>query len=923
MDWTPDTAALGQLAQLFAATLDPRDKPKQKNAELMLKQIQTNADFHNYLTYLIVASSPLQDISSPQWQSARSAAGLMLKNRIRTSWKEIPDGSKEYIKSHILQGLKDTTTQIRSHTGIVISEIVKQAGILAWTQVLTDLVSLIQNADGSSSPETQAGAMGALKMICEDNRKALNKNYNGNRPMEVLVPKLIDFTNSPNADVRWQALATLQSFMTDNPPEAMHVNAESILHCLTQRADDNSSEVRGYVCRLFTSLTTMLPQLILPHFDGVVDYILQQQRLNANTEVGLNAAEFFFDNSEVPELHDAFASVLPKVIPVLLESMRYGTDAQERLEAEAEEDAEADDREQDIKPQFATSKTDKGAAPKKDIQKPPGNGYAFEDDDSDGEIDEDEDGEDPEDEWNLRKSSAASLDCFAARYHNKVFDITLPFLKENLNHANWVNREAAVLALGAISTGCMDVVMPSLPELVPYLLSLLDDSTAVVRQITCWTLGRYSSWAAQLDESGKKKFFEPVMEGLLNHMLDKNKKVQKAAISAFASLEDGAKENLIPYGPTIAQQFSKCFEKFKDQNIYLLYDCVQTLSESLGPAMGDPNMINTLMPAVIQRWHLVRDDSKEMFPLLECLSYLASSMGPSFAPFAEPLFSRCVKIIQNNLEEGNTVTYEQPDKDFLVTSLDLLSAIVQALESPQSEELVKASRPNVFEMLSYCMRDINNDVRQSAYALLGDCAVHVFGQLQPYLDPMIKILLMQLDLDLVHHDPATVYRVINNACWSGGEISMRAGDSLAPYLDQLLEKLGTILFRQKIPPSVNENAAIAVGRLGFGNEQRLAPHLAELAPTFLAVMQKVSWTDEKQHALQGFTNVVAINPQGLEQCLPLYLAEVGTAILHEFPPPQGFQEVLVKYQSMISDFPSFLKHLPPAQLQALQQTFNL
>ena len=850
------------------------------------------------MTFLIVSSAPIQDLSAEDFVSARSAAGLALKNRIRTSWQSIPDVCKEYTKGHILEGLKGTPPAVRSHTGIVITEIVKQGGILAWTQVLTDLIALIDNSNGSSAAQTQAGAMGALLKICEDNRKALNKSYNGDRPMDGLVPKLIDFTNSSNTDVRWQALATLHSFMGENPPEAIHVNAESLLQCLTQRANDESDDVRKFVCRLFTSLTSLMPQLMLPHFDSIVDYILQQQRSDPNSEVALDAAEFFFENSEVSELHDAFGSVLQKIIPVLLESMRYGEEAQERLEAEAQEDAEAEDREQDIKPQFAHSKTDKGA-PKKGEQNPPENGYAYEDDDSEGEIDEDDEEGDPEEEWSLRKCSAASLDYFAGQYQSRVFDITLPYLKDNLNHSSWPNREAAVLTLGAISAGCMDVVMPSLPELIPYLISLLADPVPVVRQITCWTLGRYSSWGANLDESGKKKFFEPIMEGLLNHMLDKNKKVQKASISAFASLEDGAKENLIPYGPTIAQQFSKCFTSFKDQNIYLLYDCVQTLAESLGTEMGSPNMINTLMPAVIQRWHMVPDQSRELFPLLECLAYLASNMGPAFAPFAEPLFSRCVKIIQNNLEEGsaaaNLPQYEQPDKDFLVTSLDLLSAIIQALEPQQSEVLVKTSDPNVFQILSYCMRDHNNDVRQSAYALLGDCAIYVFGQLRPYLEPLIKILLMQLDLDLATTDRETVYRVINNACWSGGEIAMRAGESLSPHLDELLEKLGVILFKQKVPQSLKENAAIAMGRLGISNADRLAPHLSQLAPTFLSVLQKVAWTDEKQHALQGFTNMVAINPQGLEQCLPIYLAEVGTLLLNNFPPPDGFKEVRPRY----------------------------
>ncbi|PNS16798.1 hypothetical protein CAC42_4762 [Sphaceloma murrayae] len=921
MDWTPDPAALEHLTSLLAATLNARNKTGQKEAEITIKQITQNPDFSNYLTYLTVTATPSNKLSDHELTAARSAAGLMLKNHIRIFWKSVPENSRVYIRGHILRGLHDPATSIRSYTGIVITEVVRQGGLLAWSEVLTNLIALIENGNGSISAQAQDGAMGALHKICEDNKKALNKNYGGERPLDVLVPKLVDFVNSDNPKVRWQALATLNSFMVDHPPDAIQVNAEHILQNLFQRAHDQDEEVRRYVCRLFTSLAGHFPQLMIPHFEGIVDYVLTQQSADPNSLLALDAAEFFFENGERPELRQVFAQYLPRIIPVLLASMRYDEEHQERLEAEAEEDAEQEDREQDIKPQFAASKAEKG----KSAENGPPTGYAYEDDDSDGEIDEDDDFEDPEDEWNLRKCSAASLDYFAANFHELVFEATLPYLKDNLSHQAWANREAAVLTLGAIQSGCMEVVKPSLPELVPYLLTLLDDPTPVVRQITCWTLGRYSVWAAQLDGSGKKQFFEPMMEGLLGHMLDKNKKVQKAAISAFATLEEQAKDNLVPYGPIIAQQFGRCFDKYKDQNMFHLYDCVQTLSESLGPEMGNQQMVDLLMPSMIKRWHLVQDQSREMFPLLECLAYLASSMGSAFAPFAEPFFKRCTTIIRENLEEGQAAVhrpaYEQPDKDFLVTSLDLLSAIVQAIPSSQSEELVKST--SMFELLAYCMQDSNNDVRQSAYALLGDSAINVFGQLQQYLDPIMKLVLQQLDLSLAREDRETMYRVINNACWSAGEIAMRAGQGIAPQVDELFVKLGAIMFQQKIPSSLNENAAVAVGRLGFSYANNLAPHLASFAVQFLVVIQMIAWTDEKQHALQGFTNVVTINPAGLEQCLGVYFGEVGTGILQNVPPPNGFKEVFQKYQSMIGDFASFLANLPAPQRQALEQTFQV
>jgi hypothetical protein len=446
---------------------------------------------------------------------------------------------------------------------------------------------------------------------------------------------------------------------------------------------------------------------------------------------------------------------------------------------------------------------------------------------------------------------------------------------------DWPNREAAVLALGAIADGCMPVVEPHLPMLTPFLLTLLQDPKPVVRQITCWSLGRYSGWAAHLDPAGKQQFFVPVMDGILKKMLDNNKKVQEAAASAFANLEEKANTQLADYCQPIVSQFVQCFAKYKDRNMFILYDCVQTLAEHVGPALQKPDLVNMLMPALIQRWNKVSDQSREMFPLLECLSYVATALKELFSQYAAGIFARCVNIIHRNLEEGAMAHghphLESPDKDFLVTSLDLLSAIIQALQPSDSAQLV-ARTSGFFQLLAVCMKDTNNDVRQSAYALLGDSAIYVFQQLQPALPEIMEILIAQLDVDQAHFDAEdTGYSVINNACWSVGEIAMRQKEGMQPYAERLLQKMGTILFDQKVPDSLNENAAIALGRLGQGCAQYLAVHLAQIAPPFLRAIKNVMWTDEKAHALTGFMQMILANPGAMEQSLLQFFSEMSSA----------------------------------------------
>lgn len=70
----------------------------------------------------------------------------------------------------------------------------------------------------------------------------------------------------------------------------------------------------------------------------------------------------------------------------------------------------------------------------------------------------------------------------------------LPILKATLFHSDWEIKESGILVLGAIAEGCMNGMVPHLPELVPYLIGCLSDRKALVRSITCWTLSRYAHW---------------------------------------------------------------------------------------------------------------------------------------------------------------------------------------------------------------------------------------------------------------------------------------------------------------------------------------------------------------------------------------------------------------------------------------------
>jgi transportin-1 len=99
--------------------------------------------------------------------------------------------------------------------------------------------------------------------------------------------------------------------------------------------------------------------------------------------------------------------------------------------------------------------------------------------------------------------------------------------------------------------------------------------------------------------------------------LDGNKRVQEAACSAFATLEEEACTELVPYLGFILETLVYAFSKYQHKNLLILYDAIGTLADSVGHHLNKPDYINLLMPPLITKWNVLKDEDKDLFPLLE------------------------------------------------------------------------------------------------------------------------------------------------------------------------------------------------------------------------------------------------------------------------------------------------------------------
>eukprot|EP00913_Durusdinium_trenchii_P033252 g31129.t1 len=424
-------------------------------------------------------------------------------------------------------------------------------------------------------------------------------------------------------------------------------------------------------------------------------------------------------------------------------------------------------------------------------------------------------------EWTARKAAASSLDNLSHMYRENILEVVLPLISKKLEHESWEVQESGVLALGAIAFGCMEGLTQYMPKVMEHLLKLCQAPKPLLRSISCWTspafcrtVARFSSWICnERVNPMSEQVLRSVLQQLLLRVLDKNKRVQEAACSAFATLEEMARHLLVPYLDDIVQTLSKAFQYYQAKNLLILYDAVGTLADAVGPELDTQRYKQLLLEPLFQKFNNTPDNDRSIIALFECLSSMAQNLGPSFMPLCKPLVERCSRLIINGAQAAqmwmqNPNEFEKPDREVMAASIDLLSGIVAGLQGKVAEVL---QQQNFLSVVPEVLKDSALQVKQSAFALVGDSAKHCIEHLAPFLPQ----LLPQCAKALRENTSATVS---NNASWAVGEICIKVGaDFMANYLDEVVDALISSL--RSTQPSqrqalLMQNVCITLGRLG-------------------------------------------------------------------------------------------------------------
>jgi len=871
---------------------------------VQLEQCRSIPEFNNYLAYIFANGDGLAI-------DVRQSAGLLLKNNLRTPLSAT--NSAPHLQASILVGLKLPDRALRHTAGTCAVTMARQG----WPDLPSALCEALDSTDASAID----GALDTVYKLYEEDPVVLEREQplgSGHRPSDSLIPRILNHFQHSEPTARAIAVSTINLAANYMPPALMK-ELDRYIQGLFALAQDQVAAVRKEICIGLVQLIGIVPDRFEPHLSGIIEYMLASTQ-DSDETVAVEACEFW---SAYPDSNldvQALQPYLPRLIPILLKNMVFDEYDEEVADAEAAEEEALSGRcpgrekDADIKPHHIGHSNAGGAAG--------GSGGGEGENDGDDDDDDEEIGK-----WNIRRCSAAGLDMLSTSFGDTLLPLLLPAVQARLAEADWRAREGAILALGAVSDGCAGGLAQHLPGIVAALLPGLQDPRPMVRCIACWALTRYARGLLDRAASGERQGIDAVVAGICERTKDHNRKVQEAACGSIASFVEEAQNDGLVYAGQIMTALGGALQKYGRRSVRNAYDAVATLAENLPVALKTREGAALLLPPLFGKLAALPDGDRDLLPLLECIAAVSPAAGPQLQAFAEAAFGRCVDMADRMGAGASSGAYEKDEADeFIVGALDAVCGIIEGLGAGV-ESLV--ARSALRDVIVRSCSDDNHDVRQSAFALVGDLAKTCIPHLKPSLLELISAALANLE-------PAAVSQLTisacNNAAWSLGELTIACTpEEVGQYALPALERLGRVLAVPAggLPRSFIENSAIAVGRLCLVRPDIIAPHAAAFIGPLCGALRTVRDGKEKEQAFVGVCAVLRANPQaGAGAFTPLCEAVVSWRAL--LPNYESLRNELVQLMSgykgqlvSLGQWETALKSLSPAAGQKLVDMLGL
>ncbi|KAL8810742.1 MAG: hypothetical protein Q9223_000083 [Gallowayella weberi] len=483
---------------------------------------------------------------------------------------------------------------------------------------------------------------------------------------------------------------------------------------------------------------------------------------------------------------------------------------------------------------------------------------------------QDEDAQD--EEYNISKAAYQCLQLFAQAVGGDIVQVVLGFVEQNLRHADWHWRDAAVSAFGAIMEGPDEKMLePLIKQALPVLIQMMGDVSVQVKDSAAYTLGRICENVS--DSIDPHTHLAPLVQSLFTG-LQTNPKMAASCCWALMNLADrfagepGANVNPLsghfqesmthilsvtdrPIGndATLRMAAYEVLNTFVTNSandslpvVAKLSDIILHRLENTIPmqqqivSADDRNTLEEIQTslcgsvlAIIQR--LEREIKPQADRIMSVLLQVLNSVGTK-SSVPDTVFAT-VGALANALEE-EFVKYMDSFAPFLYNALGnqeepALCAMAVGLVSDVTRSLGETAQPYCDAFMNYLLQILSgtsssHQIRPAILQCFGDMAQAIGPHFEKYLSVVAQVLNQSASMTLTDgaFEMFELYVSLREGildAWDGAILAMKQGktDSLRPYVDSIFKFLHLV--------SQDQNRSEALLRAAMGV-------IGDLADTF-------------------------------------------------------------------------------------------
>eukprot|EP00210_Caulerpa_lentillifera_P007562 g7222.t1 len=746
----------------------------------------------------------------------RQSAGLLLKNKLKTQFTSLPDSNRQYIQSSVVKALSSNSSVLRQTASVLVSTLISlEDSVLQWTPLLQYLKDALTGSDKIS----KSAALDSLLKVSEDSPEIFEACFlNEGHPspgVELVYLVLQQLTNQSSEIKRFGLMIMNLLLPLIPPPPPSPTTWTQLLEIyqqsLIQLMSNNTDLSIQKEVCYGLSQFLTFHEGVLSPFMEVVFQHMLQFSVHPDCEIALEATEFWTAFLDSSVEPIRLRTVLKQLIPILLDNMVYRED-DEAVISMRQAESNKPDLDSEIRPFHGTN-------------------------------DHDEDEEEITGSWTLRKCSAAGIDKLSLIFGDELLSEILPLIDVKLASPDWKVRESGILVLGAISEGCKQGLDPHLDQVLAYVLD-----------------NRYAERIITRTKSNDKTNL--IFNTLYKCLEDGNKQVQKSSCSALATIVEIGGEVIHSHAPFILRNLAGVCWKYGRKNLRFVYDAISTLAENAPQSLSIASERVILLTPLLSQFEKVPDCDKTLPALFSCLGAIIGVCGHGLDEVIPMIFNKCLLLISNGHEEDATVA-----------SLDLISSLLEALGSDLDPLFAQS---NLLELLLESSRSTTeSDIKQSAFALVGELAKKLPEQMKRFLKSFLELLVDSFSPESITESSLSA---CNNGCWALGELALISTEFQLQFISHraLEHCVNLIINSQKLPRIFGENVAITLGRLSLHCAHNFAQFLQSFLAPWCELLRNVRDDNEKEQAFIGLFKTVRANPAAAADNFPSLCAAVAS-----------------------------------------------